>query len=144
MTVAPSELGIRFSGRSVSFSFIAVIATIKMPIKAKKKKMLRQFADSKDSIAPPTMGAIIGATALITIKSAKNFVNALPLNTSRTTARERTTPAEAVNPCINRAAINVSILGANAQNMDANAKRRVAINKGFLLRSEEHTSELQS
>src|SRR5699024_6894628 len=103
MTVAPSELGIRFSGGSVSFNFMAVTATIKMPIKAKKKKMLRQFADSKDSDEPPTMGAIIVATALITIKIAKNFVDALPLNTSRTTGLERTTPDEAVNPCINRA-----------------------------------------
>lgn len=95
--------------------------------------MLLQLVDSKDRIAPPAIGAIIGATALITIKSAKNFVSSLPLNTSRTTARDRTTPAEAVNPCKKRAAINMKIFGDKAHRMEAAAKRKVAINKGFLL-----------
>ncbi|MBP1970062.1 hypothetical protein J2Z83_002178 [Virgibacillus natechei] len=54
----------------------------------------------------------------MTIKSEKNFVSSLPLNTSRTTARERTTPAAAVKPYKKRAAINIVMFGANAQRRD--------------------------
>src|SRR5699024_8026544 len=129
----PSELGVLFSGGSVSFNISAMMTTIKTPINARKIKILCQFVNSNDRIAPPAIGAIIGATALMTIKSAKNFVSALPLKTSRTTALDKTTPAAAVKPCTKRAAINVVILGAKAQSTDASAKREVAINKGFLL-----------
>ena len=133
MMVAPSELGIRFSGGSVSFNIRWMITTIKTPIIARKIKILCQFVNSNDRIAPPAIGAIIGATALMTIKSAKNFVSALPLKTSRTTALERTTPAAAVKPCTKRAAINVAMFGAKAQSTEASAKKEVAISNGFLL-----------
>src|SRR5699024_1197990 len=148
----------RFSGSNVSFNLFATMATVNSPTKPKKKKMLCQLADSKDKIKPPTNGATIGATALITSNKQtnfvnsrtinrthitpldittttkeKNFVSSRPLNTSRTTARDRTTPAEAVNPCKNRATIKITIFGANAHKMEAKANKDVAISNGFLL-----------
>src|SRR5699024_11355683 len=124
----PMELLILFSCGNVSCNFKATIVTITRPTKAKKRKILFQLAPSNESILPPAIGATIGATALITINKEKNFVISLPLKTSLTTARDRTTPAEAVNPCRNRAAINTIILGANAHKIEVITKRDVAIN----------------
>ncbi|SIC05224.1 Uncharacterised protein [Mycobacteroides abscessus subsp. abscessus] len=60
--------------------------------------MVCQLANGSKRSAPPVIGAIIGAVAFITINSEKNFVSSVPLNTSLTTARDRTIPAEAVSP----------------------------------------------
>src|SRR5699024_1298313 len=130
---APMELGILFSRGNVSCSFKATIVTITRPTKAKKRKILFQLAPSNESIVPPAIEATIGATALITINKQKNLGLSLTLKTSLTTARDRTAPAEAVNPCRNRAAINTIILGANAHKIEVITKLYVAINIGFLL-----------
>lgn len=84
-------------------------------------------------MAPPVIGATIGATAVITIRSEKNLESSLPVNTSRTMARDSTIPAEAVNPCKKRASTNVAILGDSAQNSEDSANSEIEINKGFRL-----------
>src|SRR5699024_12695250 len=111
LIVTPIELGIRCSLFNVSCNFQAIIAKIINPIKLKKIKILFQLVPLKDKIAQPAIGATIGATALITINKAKNLVNNLPLKTSRTTAREITTPAEAVNHCKKRTPITTVRIG---------------------------------
>src|SRR5699024_11376067 len=59
------------------------------------------------------------------------LVNALPLKTSRTTAREITTPAEAVNPCKKRAPIKTVIFGASAHKSEAPANKGRATRSGL-------------
>lgn len=84
-------------------------------------------------MAPPVIGATIGATAVMTINSEKNLESSLPVNTSRTIARDSTSPAEAVKPCKKRAATKVVILGDSAQNREDNANKKIQINSGFRL-----------
>src|SRR5699024_8923718 len=116
-TVLPKLLGTRLSFGNVSSKRTKITINSRNPTTLKVAKI--PFHSVNANTIPPKIGANIGAKLLMSMSVAKNFVNARPLNESRTIAREITIPAEAANPCKNRAAINAVIVGENIQMADA-------------------------
>ena len=121
----------RWSIDKVSFNFQTVITVKNIPIIPKTTNT--PIHEVKEMTALPASGESSGETLKIIVRSAKNLVNSSPLYTSRTIAREITSPAEAAKPSMKRKVINISILGAKAQPIEEIKKRIIEINKGLRL-----------
>jgi hypothetical protein len=94
------SLETRRSAGKLSLIFNVVKVDNIIPKKPKKINIPTQGVN--EMMALPASGAINGARLPMIVKSEKNFVSSIPLNKSRTIAREITIPAEPANPCIKR------------------------------------------
>ncbi len=126
----PRVAGMRRSAGRVSGRRAATTRTITTPRMASDQKTLRQSVKGSHRTPPPRIGATIGATATTTMIRAKKRVSAAPSKTSRTTARESTTPAPAVNPWRKRPRISTRVPGASAHSAEARTKRTPQTRRG--------------
>ena len=85
------------------------------PYRVSTQKMTRQCAKAR--MAPPMVGARIGATPMTRIRRDIMMAAAWPSLRSRTTAREITMPADAPNAATARKMARIVRLGASAQPM---------------------------